>query len=70
MAETSEITVLGMTCEHCVNRVSGELSELPGVSDVRIDLASGRVTISSAGVLSDDAVRDAVEEAGYELAGA
>ena len=61
-------TVTGMTCAHCVQAVSGELSALPGVADVRVDLASGAVTVTSEAPLAEDDVRAAVDEAGYELA--
>src|SRR5204862_300785 len=47
MAVTSTYTVTGMTCSHCVQAVTGELSSLPGVADVRVDLASGAVTVTS-----------------------
>ena len=70
MAVTSTYTVTGMTCGHCVQAVTGELSTLPGVADVQIDLPSGAVTVTSEAPLSDDAVRAAVDEAGYELANA
>nr|WP_221376936.1 cation transporter [Actinoplanes polyasparticus] len=70
MAVTSTYTVTGMTCGHCVQAVTGELSALPGVDDVQIDLASGAVTVTSEAPLADDAVRAAVDEAGYELANA
>ncbi|WBB56238.1 copper ion binding protein [Verrucosispora sp. WMMD573] len=62
--------VQGMTCGHCVNAVSTEIGALEGVKDVQVDLAAGRVTVTSDQPLSDDAVRAAVDEAGYELAGA
>ena len=64
---TSTYNVKGMTCGHCVNAVTTELSRLDGVSGVDVDLASGRVTVTSATPLAGDAVRDAVDEAGYEL---
>ncbi|MFI5835455.1 heavy-metal-associated domain-containing protein [Micromonospora sp. NPDC051300] len=60
--------VNGMTCGHCVNAVSTELTALPGVTDVQVDLATGRVTVTSEGPLDDTAVRAAVDEAGYDLA--
>ena len=66
----STYQVSGMTCGHCVNSVSTELSALPGVTDVQVDLASGRVTITSQNPLDADAVRAAVDEAGYDLVGA
>ena len=70
MAVTNTYTVTGMTCSHCVQAVTGELSALPGVDNVRIDLASGAVTVISAAPLAHNDVRAAVDEAGYELANA
>jgi copper chaperone CopZ len=70
MAVTSTYTVTGMTCAHCVRAVTGELRGLPGVEDVRVDLGTGAVTVTSAAPLPDDAVRAAVDEAGYGLADA
>ena len=70
MAVTSTYTVTGMTCGHCVQAVTGELTALPGVADVQVDLASGAVTVTSEAPLEEDAVRAAVDEAGYELANA
>jgi copper chaperone CopZ len=48
--------------------VTDELSRLPGVTEVRVDLASGRAEVSSAAPLDGGAVRAAIEEAGYQLA--
>jgi copper chaperone len=67
MAETT-YTVTGMTCDHCVGAVKSEVASLPGVAAVEVDLASGRVTVTSDRPL-DDAVRAAVDEAGYEVVG-
>ena len=60
-------TVNGMTCDHCVLSVREEVEEVDGVTAVDVDLPSGRVVVSGAGV-DDAAVRAAVEEAGYEVA--
>ena len=57
-----------MTCGHCVASVTEEVSEIAGVETVDVDLASGAVTVTSTMPLEDDAVRAAVEEAGYALA--
>lgn len=65
---TQTFTVTGMTCGHCVASVTEEVSEIAGVENVDIDLATGSVTITSSTPLEDDAVRAAVEEAGYVLA--
>jgi copper chaperone len=64
--ETRRYTVHGMTCSHCVLSVREEVSELSGVWSVDVDLASGRMTVTGRDV-SDDAVRAAVAEAGYEV---
>ncbi len=61
--------VTGMTCSHCVEAVRSEISGIPGVTDVQVDLADGRVTVAADPVPSAAAVRAAVEAAGYELAG-
>ncbi|WP_433419508.1 heavy-metal-associated domain-containing protein [Microtetraspora malaysiensis] len=61
-------SVSGMTCGHCVSSVSGEIGKVAGVTGVAVDLAAGAVTVSGAG-FSDEEIRAAVEEAGYELAG-
>ena len=67
---TASYTVTGMTCEHCVRAVTEEVSTLPGVTAVDVDLASGSLSVTSAAPVGEDAVRAAVEEAGYEVAGA
>ncbi len=61
-------TVTGMTCQHCVSSVTEEVSEITGVSDVAVDLATGAVTVTSAEPVRDADVQAAVAEAGYELA--
>jgi copper chaperone len=65
--QTRDYTVQGMTCTHCVLSVREEVSEVSGVSAVDVDLASGRITVAGRD-FSDDAVREAVAEAGYEVA--
>jgi copper chaperone CopZ len=65
----STYTVTGMTCGHCVASVTEEISEIDGVTDVAVDLPTGAVTVTSTTPLDNAAVRAAVEEAGYQLAG-
>ena len=62
---TSTYAVAGMTCDHCVRSVTEEVSEVPGVTAVDIDLAGGRLTVQ--GDADDAAVRAAVAEAGYQV---
>jgi copper chaperone len=66
-AETRDYTVQGMTCSHCVLSVREEVSEVPGVSTVDVDPASGRMTVTGQDI-DDDAVFAAVADAGYEVA--
>lgn len=67
--EQRTFNVAGMTCEHCVATVSAEVGALAGVSGVDVDLASGELVVRGSDI-QDDAVRAAVEEAGYSLAAA
>ena len=66
---TTVYRVTGMSCGHCEGSVSGEISEIPGVSSVKAVASTGEVTVVSAAPLDDEAVRAAVDEAGFELAG-
>lgn len=67
---TETYTVSGMTCEHCVSAVTEELTAVPGVSGVDVDLHPGedsRVSVTSESPLDLEQVRAAVDEAGYDL---
>jgi copper chaperone len=64
---TSTVTVLGMTCNHCALSVREEVGAIAGVTDVDVDLKSGRVTVDSGAPVDPNAIKRAVEEAGYEL---
>jgi len=66
---TATYTVVGMTCGHCVGAVTEEVSQVPGVAAVDVDLDSGGLTVHSESPVDENAVRAAVEEAGYEVAG-
>jgi copper chaperone len=66
---TTTYTVTGMTCQHCVQAVTEEVTSVPGVTAVAVDLPTGGLTVTSDAPVDDSAVRAAVEEAGYELAG-
>ncbi len=68
MSENSTWTVTGMTCGHCVASVTEEVSAIPGVQDVQVDLPTGAVVVTSEAPLDPAAVAAAVEEAGYALA--
>ncbi|MDM8086479.1 heavy metal-associated domain-containing protein [Cellulomonas cellasea] len=68
---TSTFGVDGLTCGNCVQHVTDEITALPGVKNVTVELVKGgtsQVTVVSDAPLSDDAIREAVDEAGYVLA--
>jgi copper chaperone len=66
---TTTISVEGMSCGGCANSVRAELTHIPGVVEVNVDVTNGTVTIASDIPVDSDAIRAAVEEAGYTLAG-
>jgi copper chaperone CopZ len=66
---TAVYKVSGMSCGHCEGAVSGEISEIDGVSSVKAVASSGEVTVVSSAPLDEEAVRAAVDEAGFELVG-
>ena len=61
------INVSGMTCGHCISAVTMELSLLPSVTEVEVDLETGQVTITSEIAMDQTQVATAIDEAGYEL---
>ena len=65
--EIREFQVEGMSCAHCVEAVQGEVTKVDGVDVASVNLGLGLLTVGG-DAYSDDAVRDAVREAGYEVA--
>ena len=68
MCQTQTFEVVGMTCGHCVSSVSEEVGALVGVREVNVDLGTGRLDLTADQPITIEAVRAAVEEAGYSLA--
>jgi copper chaperone len=60
--------VTGMTCNHCVAAVKDEVGAIADVTDVVVDLATGRVTVASDREVTPAEMAAAIDEAGYELA--
>lgn len=60
-------SVTGMTCAHCADAVTREVSDVPGVESVDVTVETGTVVVTGEDV-SDDAVRAAIDEAGYTVA--
>jgi copper chaperone len=65
--QSRSVTVTGMSCEHCTRAIRAEIGQLPGVTQVDVDVAAGTVRISGEQLPGDAALRQAVAEAGYEL---
>jgi copper chaperone len=65
--ETREYTVPGMSCGHCKAAVTEEITSVAGVESVDVDLDTKLVVVRG-DALADDALRAAIEEAGYEAA--
>ncbi len=63
-----EIKVKGMSCAHCVAAITKAMASLPGVSNVQVDLASGRVSYDSAAPVPSADLARVVKAAGFELA--
>ncbi|MFE9493370.1 heavy-metal-associated domain-containing protein [Streptomyces collinus] len=59
--------VTGMSCEHCAASIREEVCEVPGVSEVVVDLAANTVTVHGTD-LDDERLRAAITEAGYGIA--
>ncbi len=67
---TQTVGVAGMTCHHCVMSVTEEIGEIPGVTDVAVELNNGgtsQVTITADRPVTDEAIAAAVTEAGYAV---
>ncbi len=60
-------TVPGISCGHCRTAITGEVTKVAGVSAVDVDVDTKTVTVTGAG-FNDAAVRDAIDEAGYDIA--
>ncbi len=63
---TATYTVVGMTCNSCVNKVTNAVSAVEGVDDIDVDVSNGTLEVS--GQISDASIRDAVAQAGYKIA--
>jgi copper chaperone len=63
---TIELIVPEMSCQHCVNSITGEVSQLQGVRNVAIDLGTKHVRVEADESVTSQAVVAAVNEAGYD----
>lgn len=61
----TEFQVEGMNCQHCVAAVTRSIHEIDAAAQVQVDLEHGRVVVTSTGTI--DALRGAIDEAGYTV---
>ncbi len=67
MAQTIQLSIEGMTCDHCVHAVTTALKDVPGVRDARVSLAEKSAVIEGDGIDIQKAI-EAVSEEGYTAA--
>ena len=68
MCNTETYSVEGMTCDHCARAVTAEVGAVDGVTNVEVDVTSGRVSVTTHQPVPVAQLREAIEEAGYTLA--
>lgn len=71
MSTVTTLGVTGMTCANCVAHVTKDLEAVPGVENVSVELrvdGASEVTVFSDDPLDEAALREAVDEAGYDVA--
>lgn len=65
---TETITVKGMTCDGCVKSVTKALKNVDGVQEALVDLSGQSATVTfDDGKTSVSALKEAVEDAGYDV---
>jgi len=65
---TRTYSVPGISCDHCKHAIEGELAKVAGIASMNVDVAAKTVRVD--GDAADDAIRAAIDEAGYEVAAA
>jgi len=63
---TERFQVTGVSCQHCVNAITQEVSALPGVQRVQVALDNKTVTVEHAEQVNTDQIVAAINEAGYD----
>jgi copper chaperone len=61
-------SVPDVSCEHCVSAITGELTQIDGVEDVKVDLESKTVTVTASESVAEDRIREGIDEAGFDIA--
>lgn len=66
---TKTLKIEGMTCDHCKMAVTKALNAIDGAQNAEVDLDSGTATLAITGAVTDDMIRAAIEDAGYDVVG-
>ncbi|MGJ7920259.1 heavy-metal-associated domain-containing protein [Neobacillus sp. LXY-4] len=66
---TKKILIEGMSCDHCIKHVTNALTELDGVTNVDVNLKGNYATLSANTEVSDEAIKAALDDAGYDVVG-
>ncbi len=59
------VKIEGMSCQHCVKAVTKALEAIPGVTDVKVDLARGEASFEEAQPVDEQTLRERIRKAGY-----
>lgn len=65
--QTKTLRVDGMSCQHCIKRITNALKEVNGVLSVTVSLEDKTVTLELDSPVSDDILKEIIEDAGYDL---
>ncbi|MEV6425803.1 heavy-metal-associated domain-containing protein [Streptomyces sp. NPDC051662] len=68
-SRTTVYAVTGMSCGHCESTLTKVIGELDDVLRVDVDVAAGRVGVTTAGEPDDAEIARVVDSAGYEVTG-
>lgn len=66
---TKTIEIEGMSCMHCAKKIENALKTLKGVKQVAVNLEEKKATVVMKQEISNDILKNAVEELGYEVKG-
>jgi len=61
------IKVKGMSCQHCVASVTKALSEIEGISGVKMNLEKGEATFNENTPVAPETIKDAITRIGFEV---
>jgi copper chaperone len=66
--EKMTLNVKGMSCGHCVNSIEGSVGELTGVTNVKVNLDSGTVSVEfKTNEVTLDKIKETIDDQGYDV---